>query len=33
MPVRSVDVVASLFQVGLFFGAAAVLVAGVVGLR
>ncbi|MDB5328738.1 MAG: hypothetical protein JWM57_4307 [Phycisphaerales bacterium] len=33
MPVRSVDIVSSLLQVGLFMGAAAVLVAGVVGLR
>jgi hypothetical protein len=33
MPVGPFDVVSSLLQVGMFFGAAAVLVAGVVGLR
>ena len=33
MSVRPFDVVSSLFEVGVFFGAAAVLVAGVVGLR
>ena len=33
MPVRPFDIVASLVDVGLFFGAAGLLVAGVIGLR
>ena len=33
MPVRSSDIVVSIVQLGLFFGVAAAMAVGVVGLR